>query len=310
MKHFLTIADLRPEEAVHLVNRAAAMKRDNWRSYLLRGKTVLLIFEKASTRTRISFEVAVNHLGGSTIFMTAAESQLGRNEPLRDTARVVSRYADALVMRTFGQEKLNELVRYGSIPIINALTDLAHPCQVMSDILTIKELTPDLSALTVAWIGDGNNMAHSWISAAAVFGFQLQIACPQDYMPQAEIINKAKASGARIEITHDPKIAVKNAHYINTDVWASMGQEEEQIKRQQAFTGFLVDETLLALATPEAKIMHCLPAHRGEEISETVLEGKQSIVWEQAENRLHMQKAILEWVILDKIKEEEKNEPN
>ncbi len=310
MKHFLTIADLRPEEAVHLVNRAAAMKRDNWRSYLLRGKTVLLIFEKASTRTRISFEVAVNHLGGSTIFMTAAESQLGRNEPLRDTARVVSRYADALVMRTFGQEKLNELVRYGSIPIINALTDLAHPCQVMSDILTIKELTPDLSALTVAWIGDGNNMAHSWISAAAVFGFQLQIACPQGYMPQTEIINKAKASGARIEITHDPKIAVKNAHYINTDVWASMGQEEEQIKRQQAFTGFLVDETLLALATPEAKIMHCLPAHRGEEISETVLEGKQSIVWEQAENRLHMQKAILEWVILDEIKEEGKNEPN
>lgn len=310
MKHFLTIADLHPEEAVHLVNRAAAMKRDNWRSYLLRGKTVLLIFEKASTRTRISFEVAVNHLGGSTIFMTAAESQLGRNEPLRDTARVVSRYADALVMRTFGQEKLDELVRYGSIPIINALTDLEHPCQVMSDILTIKELTPDLSALTISWIGDGNNMAHSWINAAAIFGFRLQLACPQGYMPQTEIINKAKAGGARIELTHDPKIAVKNAHYINTDVWASMGQEEEQIKRQQAFAGFLVDETLLALATPEAKIMHCLPAHRGEEISETVLEGKQSIVWEQAENRLHMQKAILEWVMLDKIKEEEKNEPN
>lgn len=306
MKHFLTIADLTAEEAEYLITRAAVMKRDKWRSYLLRGKTVLLIFEKASTRTRLSFEVAVNHLGGSTIFMTAAESQLGRNEPLRDTARVVSRYVDAIVMRTFGQEKLEELVRYGSIPIINALTDTAHPCQVMSDILTIHERTPDFSALTIAWIGDGNNMAHSWINAAAVFGFRLQLACPQGYWPQAGILSQARARGARIELTENPKQAARGAHYLNTDVWASMGQEEEQRKREAAFAGFLVDEDLLKQAHPEVRVMHCLPAHRGEEISDAVMEGPASIVWDQAENRLHMQKAILEWVMLS----EEENESN
>ncbi len=304
MKHFLTIADLAAEEARHLVDRAATMKRERWRSYLLRGKTVLLIFEKAFTRTRLSFEVAVNHLGGSTIFMTAAESQLGRNEPLKDTARVVSRYVDAIVMRTFGQDKLEELVRYGSIPIINALTDTAHPCQVMSDMLTIHERTPDFSALTVAWIGDGNNMAHSWINAAAVFGFRLQLACPQGYWPQPEIVERARARGARVELTEDPKQAAKGAHYLNTDVWASMGQEEEQRKRLQAFSGFLVDETLLQHAHPEVRVMHCLPAHRGEEISDAVMESPASIVWDQAENRLHMQKAILEWVMLSEKENE------
>ncbi len=306
MKHFLTIADLSTDEAYHLVHRAAAMKQDKWRAYLLRGKTVLLIFEKASTRTRLSFEVAVNHLGGSTIFMTAAESQLGRNEPLRDTARVVSRYVDAIVMRTFGQEKLEELAQYSSIPIINALTDSAHPCQVMSDMLTIYERTPDFSALTIAWIGDGNNMAHSWINAAAIFGFRLQIACPQGYWPQVEILNQAKARGACIELTDDPQQAARGAHYLNTDVWASMGQEEEQKKREQAFAGFLVDERMLKLAHPEARVMHCLPAHRGEEISDVVMEGPAAIVWDQAENRLHMQKAILEWVVLS----EKENEIN
>jgi ornithine carbamoyltransferase len=238
----------------------------------------------------------VRHLGGSTVFLTPNESQLGRNEPLKDTARVLSRYADALVVRTFGQEKLDTLVAWGNIPVVNALTDEHHPCQVMSDVLTMYERTPDLSTLKVGWIGDGNNMAHSWIEACAQFGFELVVACPSGYMPDADIVAKAKALGARLTLTEKPEDAAKGADYLNTDVWASMGQEAEQLRREAAFEGFQLNDTLLALAKPGCKVMHCLPAHRGEEITDEVFESNADMIFDEAENRLHMQKAILEWV--------------
>ncbi|EPR34779.1 Ornithine carbamoyltransferase [Alkalidesulfovibrio alkalitolerans DSM 16529] len=295
-KHFLTILDLTRDEAFAMVRRADEMKRAGQRLDLLRGKTMVLVFEKASTRTRLSFEVAVRHLGGSTIFMTDRESQLGRSEPLKDTARVISRYADGLIVRTFGQEKLEELVRYASVPVVNALSDQFHPCQVMSDCLTMYERTPDLASLKVAWVGDGNNMAHSFINAAALFGFELRLACPRGFEPDEAVVKRAKGLGARLTLCDDPALAVKDADYVNTDVWASMGQEHEFDDRLRKFGAFQVSEELLALAKPTCKVMHCLPAHRGEELTEAVLEGPASIVWDQAENRLHMQKAILEWI--------------
>ncbi|MGM0645865.1 MAG: ornithine carbamoyltransferase [Thermodesulfobacteriota bacterium] len=295
-RHFLHILDIPREEMLPLVQRAQQLKAVRAHSHLLAGKTILLVFEKASTRTRLSFEMAVRELGGSTIFMTPMESQLGRSEPLKDSARVFSRYVHGLVVRTFGQDKLEELVQYGEIPVVNALTDTYHPCQVMSDLLTMYERTPDLQNQVVAWVGDGNNMANSWINAAAKLGFQLQLAVPKGYEPEPRHIEQARHAGARIMLTHDPRQAVAGADYVNTDVWASMGNEAEVEERTRAFAGYLVDENLLQLAKPGAKVMHCLPAHRGEEISEAVMEGEASIVWDQAENRLHMQKALLEWV--------------
>lgn len=279
-----------------LVQRARAMKDQGFRSNLLEGKVLALIFEKASTRTRVSFDVGIRHLGGSTIFMTQADCQLGRGEPLPDMARVLSRYVQGLVVRTFAHKNLEGLVRFGSVPVVNALTDSYHPCQVMSDMLTIYEHAPNFKDLVVAWVGDGNNMAHSWINASAYFGFQLNLACPRKYMPTTTVLERALRLGGKIFVTEDPKVAVAGAHFVNTDVWASMGQESEQAKRAQAFAGYCVDEELLALADPAVKVLHCLPAHRGEEISATVLEGEKSLVFDQAENRLHMQKAILEFI--------------
>lgn len=294
-RHFITIRDLGTEAAA-LVRRAAEMKRTRHESDLLRGKVLVLIFEKASTRTRISFEVGIRRLGGQCIFMTPAESQLGRSEPLKDTARVLSRYCDGMVVRTFGETKLHQLMEWGSVPVVNALTDEGHPCQVMSDVLTMYERDQDLAALTVAWVGDGNNMANSFIEAALVFRFALNLACPEGYDPDAALLAEARKQGARVKLVRDPKEAVVGAHYINTDVWASMGQEAEQKARAKAFSGFCVDASLMALAAPGAKFMHCLPAHRGEEVSEEVFESPASIVFDQAENRLHMQMAILEWI--------------
>ncbi len=296
MKHFLSIQDLKQSEAMALIHSAYDMKTQGFRSDLLAGKTLALIFEKASTRTRTSFEVAIHHLGGQTMFMTPRDCQLGRSEPIKDTARVLSRFVDGLVIRTFGQDKLETFASYASIPVINALTDMYHPCQIMSDLLTMYERTPDFSELVVAWVGDGNNMAHSWINAAIYCPFQLNMAVPKGYEPDSNLFARASEMGAKIWITHDPKEAVAGAHYINTDVWASMGQEEEQNRREHAFAGFQVDQNLLGLADPHCKVLHCLPAHRGEEITDEVLEGPQSIVWDQAENRLHMQKALLQWV--------------
>ncbi|MDL2267156.1 ornithine carbamoyltransferase [Desulfovibrio sp. OttesenSCG-928-G15] len=294
-RHFISILDL-GREALSLVNRAKQMKQCRYRSELLKNKVIVLVFEKASTRTRISFEVGIRRLGGQCIFMTPMESQLGRSEPLKDTARVLSRYNDGLVVRTFGEEKLHQLMEYGTIPVINALTNEGHPCQVMSDILTMYERTQALAAQHVAWVGDGNNMANSFIEAAMLFGFTLKLACPEGYDPDMKLLERAVAGGARVSLVRKPEEAVTGANYVNTDVWASMGQEEEQKAREKAFAGFCVDSRLMALAAPDAKFMHCLPAHRGEEVSEEVFESDASIVFDQAENRLHMQMALMEWV--------------
>lgn len=295
-KHFLTISDIPADEAGRVLARAKEMKDNGVRTDLLAGRTLLMIFEKASTRTRVSFEVGVRQLGGDPVFIAAKDSQLGRSESLKDTARVLSRYADGLIVRTFGQEKLETLVEYGDIPVVNALTDEYHPCQIMADVLTMYERTPNLADLKVAWVGDGNNMAHSFINGSAAFGYELVLACPEGYDPDPAILDAGVNAGARVTLVRDPQKAVAGAHYVNTDVWASMGQEEEQKRREAAFAGFEVNEALMAKAAPDAKFMHCLPAHRGEEVSEAVFESPASIVWDQAENRLHMQKAILEWI--------------
>lgn len=295
-KHFMFIRDL-GKEALTLIKRAKFMKESRFRGDCFTGKVAALIFEKASTRTRFSFDVAVRQLGGTTIFMTPVESQLGRSEPLRDTARVLSRYVDCMIVRTFGQEKLDELAKYGSIPVVNALTDQGHPCQVLADILTIYERTPDLSAVKVAWIGDGNNMANSWIEATGYFPFELNLAIPEGYDPDPATMEEATRRGGKFHLVRDPAEAAKGVNYVYTDVWASMGQESEQKKREKAFKGFCVDSKLMSLAAPNAKFLHCLPAHRGEEVTDEVMESPASIIWDEAENRLHMQKAILEWVI-------------
>ena len=238
----------------------------------------------------------MRHLGGWPIFMTQHDSQLGRDEPICDTARVLSRYADCLIVRTFGHDKLEGLVRHGSIPVVNALSDAYHPCQIMADLLTMREHSGHLDGLKVAFIGDGNNIAHSLINAAARFPIRVAIAAPKGYEPAPAIVEKARSLGADVAIVNDPAEAAAGADYLYTDVWASMGQEAEHAARAKIFAAFQINEALLAKAAPGAKVLHCLPAHRGEEITEAVLEGPASIVWDEAENRLHVQKAILEWV--------------
>ena len=301
-EHLLTIRDLGKEEIKGLMERAAFLKagwQKNERPRPLADKTVALIFEKPSTRTRVSFEVAVSQLGGRPLFMNSRDSQLARSEPLRDTARVLSRYVDAVVVRTFGHEVVESLARFGSIPVINALTDLYHPCQVLSDLLTVKEYKGDPEGLSFCWLGDGNNMAHSWIEAAARLGFALRLACPEGYLPDEGVLSHARSLGAEILLTQDPAEAIAGTDVVSTDVWASMGQEDEAKERMKVFSPYGLDEKLLAKADQKAIVLHCLPAHRGEEISEAVLEGPQSVVWDQAENRLHMQKAILEALLED-----------
>ncbi len=300
-RHFSRLRDLGQQGMWDILQRAKEMKEKNIRTTCMEGKMAALIFEKASTRTRVSFDVAVRHLGGSTLFMTPNDSQLGRSEPLKDTARVLSRYVDCMVVRTFGQSKLEELMEYASIPVVNALTDEGHPCQIMADLLTIYERTPDLSKVRVAWIGDGNNMANSWIEAAIFLPFELFMAFPEGYEPDTTLLERAMQVGAKIFITHEPTLAADGANYITTDVWASMGQEAEQKKREAAFKDFCVDEALMSKAAPDCMFLHCLPAHRGEEVSEAVLEGSRSLVWDEAENRLHVQKAILEWVFSESV---------
>jgi len=296
MKHFLTIKDLPKENIYDILERALLIKKQRAKMSILNGCCGVMIFEKPSTRTRISFEIAVKELGGYTLFMTPQDSQLGRGEPIKDTARVISRYAHLMIVRTFGQEKLEELARYSSIPVVNALSDLYHPCQVMSDLLTIFERTNDFSKLKIAWIGDGNNMAHSWINAAIYLPFELYVSTPKGYEPKKEILDDAILNGAKIKFTYNPIEAAKDADFINTDVWTSMGMEQDRENRLKAFLPYQINETLLSYAKKDVKVMHCLPAHRGEEITEDVIESQRSIVWDQAENRLHMQKAILEWI--------------
>lgn len=260
----------------------------------LAGKTIGLLFDKPSTRTRISFEAAMAQLGGTAVFISAKDTQIARNEPVKDTARVLSRYLDALVIRTYSQQMIDEFADHASIPVINALTDRFHPCQVLSDLMTVIEFKGGYEGIRIAWVGDGNNMAHSWINAAAVLGLNLSLACPEGYLPDAQILKQAKAMGkGRIDVTNDPKSAVKGADVINTDVWASMGQEDKLDERKAIFQSFQLNDSLLENAAKDAIVMHCLPAHREEEITEAVLEGPHSVVWDQSENKLHMHKAIL-----------------
>ena len=261
---------------------------------LLQGRSVALIFEKSSTRTRVSFEVGVYQLGGQPLFISSATSQMGRGEPIRDTARTLARYCDGVMIRTYGQEVVEEFARYSDVPVINGLTDLFHPCQIMADLFTVIEHRGSYQGLKFAWIGDGNNMANTWVEAAAIFGFDLTLACPKGYEPDSKVMAWAQARAAsKIVLTDDPRAAAQDADVLNTDVWASMGQEAEQKERERAFTGFQVDEALLNLARPNCMVLHCLPAHRGEEITDDVIEGPHSAVWDEAENRLHVQKAIM-----------------
>jgi ornithine carbamoyltransferase len=292
VRHFLAIPDFTCPELIALFDLAERMKRGEYTEKPLTGKTLGMIFAKSSTRTRVSFEVGAFQLGGHALFLSARDIQLGRGEPIRDTARVLSRYLDGIMIRTFDHGDIVELARYSSVPVINGLTDLLHPCQVLADLLTVRESIGGLGGKVVAWVGDGNNMANSWIDAAGTVGFELRLACPEKYAPNAEILRRNQAK-ARITLTTSPREAVRGAHVVTTDVWASMGQEEEQEIRAQAFQGYIVDGDLMRLAAPDAIFLHCLPAHRGEEVSEEVFEGPQSRVWDEAENRLHVQKALM-----------------
>ena len=291
-RDFLSANDLTRTECQALLDTAIRMKSGDYSDRPLAGQTLALIFAKSSTRTRVSFEVGARQLGAAALFLSTNDIQLGRGEPIRDTARVLSRYVDGIMIRTFAQQDVEELAQYADIPIINGLTDLLHPCQLLADLLTVQEAFGTLDGRVVAWIGDGNNMANSWIEAAGLFGFELRLACPGGYQPDRAIY-EANARRTRLLITEDPREAVAGAHVVNTDVWASMGQESEAEARRQAFAGYCVDDALLAGAASDAIVLHCLPAHRGEEITEAVLEGPRSRVWDEAENRLHAQKALM-----------------
>lgn len=309
-KDLLTIFDLTKEEIDALLERAKSLK-EGYKQGIphtpLLGKTLGLVFEKPSTRTRVSFEVAMHQMGGHTIFISPTDSQIGRGEPIKDTAMVLSRYVDGVVIRTFGHNIIEEFARYSTVPVINGLTDLHHPCQVLSDVLTVVERKGRYKGLKVGWIGDGNNMANSWIEVASRLGFDLVLACPDGYWPDKGVLERArKGAISRIEVVVDPGDAAKGADVLNTDVWTSMGQEAEREKRLKAFKGYQINNGLLKLAKKDAVFMHCLPAHRGEEVTEDVIEGPHSAVWDQAENRLHMAKAILEWLLNTEIRNEKR----
>lgn len=296
MRHFLTLKDLTSLELEQLITRAIELKRMHKAGEIyqpLKNKVLAMIFEKSSTRTRVSFESAMLQFGGGSIFLSPNDTQLGRGEPIEDSARVISSMVDVVMIRTFEHDKVERFAKYSSAPVINALTDEYHPCQLLADMQTYVEHRGSIKGKTVVWVGDGNNMCHSYINAAERFGFNLNIATPEGYEPDATIVAQAKA---KISLFTDVKSAAKDADMIVTDVWASMGQEEEQRKREVAFADFQVDSAVMALAHKDALFMHCLPAHRGEEVSAEVLDGQQSVVWDEAENRLHAQKALLEFL--------------
>ena len=295
-RDFLQIADFSSKELDRLFSLAELMRAGKYKKKPLAGKSLAMIFMKSSTRTRVSFEVGAWQLGGHALFLSPRDVQLGRGEPISDTARVLSRYVDGIMIRTFAHSEIEELARYADVPIINGLTDLVHPCQVLADVLTINQHLGGYKGKRVAWIGDGNNMANSWLNAAYVLGFELTLACPEGYDPDPMIFQRA-ASKAKVRIVRDPAEAAAKADVVTTDVWASMGQEEEQAIREKAFKGFRVDESIMKRASEGAIFLHCLPAHRGEEVSAEVIDGPQSRVWDEAENRLHIQKAIMATLI-------------
>lgn len=302
-KDLLTLRDLNADDCRALFKRSLEMKKQyasGISDQTLQGKILGLIFDKPSTRTRVSFEAAMVQLGGTPLFLNAQDTQLIRNEPIADTARVLSRYLDGLVVRTYSQDLLKELGAEASIPIINGLTDLYHPCQVLSDLMTILEKKGKLKGLKIVWVGDGNNVANSWLNAAGVLPLNLVVACPEGYQPDETILEAAlKDTKGKIVVLSDPKEAVRDADVIYTDVWASMGNESEHGLRKKFFKPYQVNQELLALAKQDVIVMHCLPAHRGEEIADDVLEGDHSVVWDQAENKMHMHKAILETYMSD-----------
>ena len=291
-RDFLAITDFSRDDVKRLFDLAAKMKKGSYRETPLSGKTLAMIFAKSSTRTRVSFEVGAFQLGGHALFLSSRDIQIGRGEPIPDTARVLSRYVDGIMIRTFDHAEVEALAQYATIPVINGLTDLSHPCQVLADLFTVKEAIGGWEGKRVAWVGDGNNMANSWLEAAAVLGFELRLACPEGFEPNHARFEQAK-SKTKVLVTEVPEEAVEGAHVVNTDVWASMGQEGEAESRRNAFKGYTVDRELMALADPKAVFLHCLPAHRGEEVTADVIEGPQSRVWDEAENRLHVQKALL-----------------
>lgn len=286
------MSDLTRDEVKELFDLTAAMKRGENTGRPLEGKTLAMIFAKSSTRTRVSFEVGTYQLGGHALFLSAQDLQLGRGETISDTARVMSRYVDGIMIRTFSHSDVEALAAAATIPIVNGLTDLLHPCQLLADVFTVVEEFSSWEGRVVAWVGDGNNMANSWLNAAALLGFELRLACPEGYEPDHEIFEQAKQATA-VSIFEDPDEAVRGAHVVNTDVWASMGQEADAEARRLAFSGYTVDADLMKLAAPDAIFLHCLPAHRGEEVTDEVIDGPQSRAFHQAENRLHAQKALL-----------------
>ena len=291
-RDFLAIPDFTTDELYALFDLAERMRDGRYDNKPLKGKSLAMIFMKSSTRTRVSFEVGTYQLGGHALFLSPRDVQLGRGEPIADTARVLSRYVDGVMIRTIAHQDIEELAKYADIPVINGLTDLLHPCQVLADLLTVRAEFGKIDKLKVAWIGDGNNMANSWINAAYRFGFDLDIACPEGYEPADHLLERAQKN-AKVRIVRDPAAAADGAHVVNTDVWASMGQEDEQKERQRSFKGFTVNKKLMSAADKKAIFLHCLPAHRGEEVSADVIDGPQSRVWDEAENRLHIQKAIM-----------------
>jgi len=297
-RHFLTLLDLSPEELRKLIARAGELKATQHSGELhesLKGRILAMVFEKSSTRTRVSFEAGMAQLGGHAIFLSPRDTQLGRGEPIEDTARVLSRMSDVIIIRTYEHEKIERFVEYAQVPVINALTDMYHPCQLLADIQTYFEQRGDIQGKTVAWIGDGNNMCHSYINAARRFDFELRIAAPDGYHPDARVLADA---GDYAMLVNNPTEAARGADLVVTDVWASMGQEDEQAKRVSAFADYQVTTDIMAAADPAALFMHCLPAHRGEEVVADVIDGPQSVVWDEAENRLHAQKALLEFLLL------------
>jgi ornithine carbamoyltransferase len=291
-RDFLAIPDFSSAELESLFALADSMRAGTYTKKPLAGQTLAMIFMKASTRTRVSFEVGTYQLGGHALFLSPRDVQLGRGEPISDTAKVLSRYVNGIMIRTFAHADVEALAKDATIPVINGLTDLLHPCQVLADILTVRQQLGSITGRKVAWIGDGNNMANSWINAAYVLGFELSLACPEGYDPDPALVARAQTR-AKVTVVRDPAAAAGGADVVTTDVWASMGQEEEQAIREKAFRGFCVDAALMARAAKNAIFLHCLPAHRGEEVTADVIDGPQSRVWDEAENRLHIQKAIM-----------------
>jgi ornithine carbamoyltransferase len=292
-RDFLQLSELGREELLALLEQAARLKAGEDVGAPLARKVLGMIFRKSSTRTRVSFEVGMLQLGGHAVFLSDHDSQLARGESIQDTGRVLSSYLDGIMIRTFSHDEVRELACHATVPVINGLTDLHHPCQLLADLQTVQEeFGQDLRGITVAWIGDGNNVAHSWIEAAALLGFELRLACPEGYDPDGDILQRGRREG-RVTLLRDPAEAADGAHVVTTDVWASMGQEAEREERERAFAGFTVDDRLMARARPEGIFLHCLPAHRGEEVASSVIDGPRSRVYEEAENRLHAQKALL-----------------